>query len=132
MVLISGRGGDLTCRMTLSGWWKLGALHRPLGFSCVAGHKPRSFRPQVRTLRRMEVGMSQQTQQLRRWFPSCSPHPKFCPFCLKPLPNFPLFLPTLHYGPFLLPRPIKAHPFQEAFLAKLGLQGLAAEMPFMM
>lgn len=41
----------LTCRMTLSGWWKLGALQRALEFSCVAGHKPRSFRPQVKTLK---------------------------------------------------------------------------------
>ena len=29
-------------------------LQRALEFSCVAGHKPKSFRPQVRMLRRME------------------------------------------------------------------------------
>lgn len=39
-----------TCRMTLSGWLKLGALDLALELSWVAGHKPRSFRPQVRTL----------------------------------------------------------------------------------
>lgn len=40
----------LTCRITLSGWLKLGALDRALEGPWVAGHKPRSFLPQVRTL----------------------------------------------------------------------------------
>lgn len=70
---LAGAEAGLTCRMTLSGWWKLGALHRTLEFSCVAGHRPRSFRPQVRTLRRMEGGMSQHIPQRRTWFSSCSP-----------------------------------------------------------
>lgn len=65
-VLTVGGSGDhsraLTCRMTLSGWWKLGVLQRAVEFSCVAGHKPRSFRPQVRMLRRTEGGMGQRTQ----------------------------------------------------------------------
>lgn len=39
-----------TCRMTLSGWLKLGALDLALELSWVAGHKPKSFLPQVRTL----------------------------------------------------------------------------------
>lgn len=36
--------------MTLSGWLKLGALDLALELSWVAGHKPKSFLPQVRTL----------------------------------------------------------------------------------
>ena len=39
----------VTCRMTLSGWLKLGELERVL-LPGVAGHRPSSFLPHVRML----------------------------------------------------------------------------------
>lgn len=65
--------------MTLSGWLKLGALDLALELSWVAGHKPRSFRPQVRTLEEKgaessalgQEGGSAAAMLSPRWEPPC-------------------------------------------------------------